>query len=99
MAGESVMLMGRADVTPEFMPQWGVRFEDPIAEQLLERGDATPVAPVCVHVYRQTDGAIVVQIDHEPLDNADARIRVNVNDGTIFDQNIETGEYYGTDPE
>ena len=45
-------------------------------------------APVDVTVYRSSeDGSLVVEIDQEPHD--DMRIRVNLNDGVIFDGDTE----------
>lgn len=85
-------LMGREDVDPSFMPFAGVTFDDPIADDVIEREGAPRLAPVEVSVYRQDDGAIVVQVDYAPYNDAEARVRVNVNDEAVFDQNIETGE-------
>ncbi|WP_448812144.1 hypothetical protein [Agromyces bauzanensis] len=63
-----------------------VHFEHPAS--------ASTPTPVAVSVYVQTDGATVVQIDT----HGDDRLRVNVNDSTVFDEGVETGaRYVGAD--
>lgn len=90
--------MGRSDIDPEFVPIAPVVFDDPIAEGDFEREGALTITPVEVCVYRQDDGAIVVQIDYQPIDHEHlGRVRVNVNDGTVFDRNIESNVNYGDD--
>jgi hypothetical protein len=40
-----------------------------------------------------TDGALVVQVDTHDVD----RLRININDGTVYDRDIETDHDYGDD--
>lgn len=44
-----------------------------------------------VSVFRGNDGALVVQID---TNDDTGRIRVNVNDGAVFDGDCESGERF-----
>lgn len=53
----------------------------------FSRDDATSVE---VFVFKSDDGATVVQIDT----HGDDRLRVNVNDGAIYDHGVESGVDY-----
>jgi hypothetical protein len=46
-----------------------------------------------VTTFFGTDGALVVQIDTHDVD----RLRININDGTVYDRDIETDHDYGDD--
>lgn len=52
--------------------------------------------PVTVAVFRSEDGTVVVQIDWDS-DQGEPRMRVNINDGAIFDRDIHTDYDYGDD--
>lgn len=78
------------DLTPEL-----VRFET--AEFTLDEAYEMGDVQVRVSVYRQIDGALVVQLDTDSLDGIGNRVRVNVNEGCVFDRNIETNEDFGDD--
>lgn len=54
-------------------------------------------ADVEVAVWTGDDGATVIQIDTTGDSDADKRVRVNVNDGTVFDRDIESGFDHGDD--
>lgn len=62
----------------------------------LDEGTAFVAAPGSqkdplaeVSVFRGTDGALVIQVD---TNDDTGRIRVNVNDGPVFDGDCVTGE-------
>lgn len=46
-----------------------------------------------VTTFFGTDGALVVQIDTHDVD----RLRININDGTVYDRDIETDHNHGDD--
>lgn len=50
---------------------------------------------VKVTMYRGHDGALVVQVDTDEVsEGTDPRIRVNVNDGAVYDGHAESGKCY-----
>lgn len=57
-------------------------------------GTLSPVThtDVTISVFVGNDGTTVVQIDTD----GDDRLRININDATIFDQGVETGLNYET---
>jgi hypothetical protein len=57
--------------------------------------EAEGCSPVLVTVLTGTDGATVVFIDTTSSAVSDERVRIHVNDGTIFDRNIESNTNYG----
>ncbi|WP_159599987.1 hypothetical protein [Agromyces humi] len=79
----------RLDADLDDIPGTGVHSEQ---ADFVFAGDEEPRASVTT--WMALDGAMVVQIDTN-LDGLGLdRVRVNVNDGVVFDQGIETGRDY-----
>lgn len=66
-----------------------VQFDD-----ILTAGLRAQASSVKVNVFVGDDGATVVQIDT----NGDDRLRVNVNDSTVFDKGVESGAVHEHHP-
>lgn len=75
--------MARFGTAPD--AECDVTFTDPEGER----------PEVTVFVFAQADGATVIQID--TTQSSMPRIRVNVNDGTVYDRDTETDQNYGDD--